>query len=84
LCGAVPDVLKKTPFEQYHQVFEGAWGRIEAAIRKAESYGIGVFVGESLSMNGKGLMERPSLGSWRTKQGRSLWYIKWESRFILL
>jgi glucan 1,3-beta-glucosidase len=38
-------VLKKTPFEQYHQVFEGAWGRIEAAIRKAESYGIGVFIG---------------------------------------
>jgi hypothetical protein len=42
--------LKKTPFEQYHQVFEGAWGRIEAAIRKAESYGVGVFIGESLPL----------------------------------
>ena len=46
LCGAIPDVLKKTPFEQYHAVFEGAWPRIQAAIQKAGQYGIGVFIGE--------------------------------------
>jgi glucan 1,3-beta-glucosidase len=49
LCGVIPDVLKKTPFEPYHQVFEGAWSRIEAAIKKADSYGIGVFIGMSLT-----------------------------------
>lgn len=46
LCGAIPDVLKKTPFEQYHTIFEGAWPRIQAAIQKAGQYGIGVFIGQ--------------------------------------
>ena len=47
MCSAIPDVLKDTDFEKYHDVFAGAWGRIEKAIDTARQHGLGVLVGES-------------------------------------
>lgn len=44
LCSVVPDVLKGTDFEPFHDVFDGAWPRIQRAIDTAESYGLGVLV----------------------------------------
>lgn len=39
-----PSIVVGTPFDKVGWVFEGAWPRICAAIKKAESYGVGVLI----------------------------------------
>ncbi len=45
LCGPCPGVLEGTDFEPFHEVFEGAYNRIEQAISTAQKYGLGVLIG---------------------------------------
>lgn len=42
-----PQVMEGTDFAPHKEIFMGAWQRIERAIQKAGSMGIGVLVGTS-------------------------------------
>ncbi|WVF67132.1 hypothetical protein IAT40_001877 [Kwoniella sp. CBS 6097] len=44
LCGPMPEVLKGTDFEPFHNTYEGAWGRIKNAVETAGNYGLGVMI----------------------------------------
>ena len=41
---ACPACLKKTDFESFAQIYEGAWPRIEKAIQDAERWGLGILI----------------------------------------
>jgi len=73
LCALDPSILTQTDFDGFQQVFEGAWSRIVAAVRIAQSFGIGVLFGVSctalrykiyLIVN---VNFRPSRSPWKTE-----------------
>ena len=41
---ACPACLKKTDFEPFAQIYEGAWPRIEKAIQDAGRWGLGILI----------------------------------------
>jgi glucan 1,3-beta-glucosidase len=43
-ANACPDCLRKTDFEPFAQVYEGAWPRIQKAIQDAEKWGLGILI----------------------------------------
>lgn len=71
LAQPCPKALEGTDMASHADVFAGAWSRIEKAIEKAGSLGLGVLVGE-LTDAGRvcrvyKLTLRPTRSSWRTK-----------------
>lgn len=44
-CGIDRNLIKGTQYEQYRDVYQGAWDRILRAIETARGHGLGVIIG---------------------------------------